>query len=42
VPADGLSTTLSDRERPICWELVVKLDLRGFDFAETYLVPVYK
>jgi hypothetical protein len=42
VPADALTTTLSDRERAVCWELVVTLDLRGFDFAETYLVPIYK
>lgn len=28
-------------DKPIFWELEVKLDLPGLDFRETYLVPVY-
>lgn len=28
-------------DRPVFWELEVKLDLPGLDFIETYLVPVY-
>ena len=39
-PADAPSTQLS-AERPVFWELEVKLDLPGLDFKETYLVPIY-
>jgi hypothetical protein len=40
VPGDLHSTMLS-ADRPIFWEFEAKLDLPGFDFEETYLVPVY-
>jgi hypothetical protein len=39
-PADAPGTALS-ATKPVFWELEVKLDLPGFDFVETYLVPVY-
>jgi len=42
LPADAPTTALAAPERPVYWELEVKLDLRGFDFVETYLVPIYK
>jgi hypothetical protein len=38
--ADAPSTQLS-AVRPVFWELEVKLDLPGLDFAEIYLVPIY-
>jgi len=38
--ADVLPTNLH-ADRPVSWELEVKLDLPGLDFEETYLVPVY-
>ena len=37
---DVLPTSLQ-ADRPVFWELEVKLDLPGLDFEETYLVPVY-
>lgn len=40
LPADAPATQLS-ADKPIFWELEVKLDLPGLDFSETYLVPVY-
>lgn len=40
LPADARSTQLSV-EKPVFWELEVKLDAPGLDFRETYLVPVY-
>lgn len=40
LPADALPTCLS-ADKPVFWELQVKLDLPGLDFDETYLVPVY-
>jgi hypothetical protein len=40
LPADSQPTNLS-AVKPVYWELVVKLDLPGLDFNETYLVPVY-
>jgi hypothetical protein len=40
LPDHGLPTQLS-ADRPVFWELEVKLDLRGLDFNETYLVPIY-
>lgn len=40
VPWDLHSTMLS-ADRPIFWEFEAKLDLPGFDFEETYLVPIY-
>jgi hypothetical protein len=40
LPANAQPTNLS-AEKPIFWELEVKLDLPGLDFNETYLVPVY-
>jgi hypothetical protein len=39
--ADAPPTRLS-ADRPVFWEFEVKLDLPGFDFEETYLVPVYE
>lgn len=39
-PTDTPVTCLSG-ERPVFWELDVKLDLPGLDFEETYLVPLY-
>ena len=40
LPADAKPTQLN-ADKPIFWELEVKLDLPGLDFYETYLVPVY-
>jgi hypothetical protein len=40
LPADAQPTQLS-ADKPVFWELEVKLDLPGLDFNETYLVPVY-
>jgi len=40
VPPDAPSTHLS-AEKPVFWELEVKLDLPGLDFREIYLVPIY-
>ena len=40
LPADAQPTQLS-ADKPIFWELEVKLDLPGLDFNETYLIPVY-
>ena len=40
VPADAPSTCLH-AERPVFWELEVNVQMPGFDFEETYLVPVY-
>jgi hypothetical protein len=40
LPDDALATHLS-ADKPVFWELEVKLDLPGLDFHETYLVPVY-
>jgi hypothetical protein len=40
LPADAQPTNLG-AEKPLFWELEVKLDLPGLDFNETYLVPVY-
>lgn len=37
----GLASTQLSAERPVFWELEVKLDLPGLDFEETYLVPIY-
>jgi hypothetical protein len=37
----GLPTTQLSADRPVFWELEVKLDLPGLDFEETYLIPVY-
>ena len=39
-PHDSKSTEFS-ADMPVFWELEVKLDLPGLDFAETYLVPIY-
>jgi hypothetical protein len=39
-PADAPPTNLS-ADKPVFWELEVKLNLPGLDFNETYLVPVY-
>ncbi len=41
LPADALPTQLS-ADRPVFWELEVKLNLPGVDFRESYLVPVYR
>jgi hypothetical protein len=38
--ADAPPTRLH-ADRPVFWELEVKLDFPRLDFAETYLVPVY-
>ncbi len=40
VPADAQPTQLNN-DKPVFWELEVKLDLPGFNFEETYLVPIY-
>lgn len=40
LPADARPTCLCG-ERPVFWELEVKLDLSGLDFIGTYLVPIY-
>jgi hypothetical protein len=40
LPADARSTQLA-AEKPVFWELEVKLDLPLLGFKETYLVPVY-
>jgi hypothetical protein len=40
LPAEALSTRLS-ADKPLFWELEVKLKLPGLDFSETYLVPIY-
>jgi hypothetical protein len=40
LPADASPTQLS-ADKPLFWELEVKLGLPGLDFNETYLVPVY-
>jgi hypothetical protein len=40
LPKSARSTQLSV-DRPLFWELEVKLDLPGLDFEQTYLVPVY-
>ncbi len=40
LPADALPTCLS-ADKPVYWELEVKLNLPGLDFNETYLVPIY-
>jgi hypothetical protein len=40
LPPDVPSTQLA-AERPVFWELEIKLDLPGLDFEEVYLVPVY-
>jgi hypothetical protein len=40
LPADALPTRLS-ADKPLFWELEVKLGLPGLDFNETYLVPIY-
>lgn len=39
-PVDAPGTNLRDAT-PVFWELEVKLDVPGIDFAERYLVPVY-
>ena len=40
-PADMPGTMLS-ADKPIFWELEIKLDVPGLDFHERYLVPIYK
>jgi len=40
LPVDARPTQLS-ADKPLFWELEVKLALPGLDFNETYLVPVY-
>jgi hypothetical protein len=40
LPADARPTRLS-ADRPVYWELEVRLDLPGLDFKQTYLVPIY-
>ncbi len=40
LPADARPTSLN-ADKPLFWELEVKLDLPGLDFRETYLVPIY-
>jgi hypothetical protein len=41
-PGAGVLPTNLHAERPVFWELEVKLDLPGLDFQESYLVPVYE
>ena len=38
--AEALPTKL-DADRPVYWELDVKLSRPGFDFEERYLIPLY-
>jgi hypothetical protein len=40
-PPGGLPATQLAADLPVFWEFEVNLDLPGFDFEETYLVPVY-
>lgn len=40
-PPGGLPATQLAAELPVFWEFEVILELPGFDFEETYLVPVY-
>jgi hypothetical protein len=40
LPADARPTQLS-ADKPVFWELEIRLDLPGLDFKETYLVPIY-
>jgi hypothetical protein len=40
LPFDAPTTQLS-ADKPVFWELEVKLDLSGLDFNATYLAPVY-
>ena len=40
LPLDALPSRLT-ADKPLFWELEVKLSLPGLDFNETYLVPVY-
>lgn len=40
LPPEARATKLTS-ERPVYWELEVKLSLAGLDFEEWYLVPVY-
>ena len=37
----GSQPTQLSADKPLFWELEVKLGLPGLDFNETYLVPVY-
>jgi len=37
----GLPSTRLGGTSPVFWELEIHLDLPGFDFEETYLVPIY-
>jgi hypothetical protein len=41
LPADARPTKLAS-DRPVFWELEVKLSMPGLDFEEWYLVPVYE
>lgn len=40
-PGAGTLPTNLHSDRPVFWELEVKLDLPGLDFEKAYLVPVY-
>lgn len=40
-PPAGLPPTSLSADQPVFWEFEVTLDLPGFDFRETYLVPLY-
>lgn len=40
LPTSVPPTRLS-ADRPVFWELEVKLDVPGLDFSQTYLVPIY-
>jgi hypothetical protein len=40
LPPDARATRLRS-ERPVYWELEVRLAMAGLDFEEWYLVPVY-
>jgi len=41
-PGSEAPSTNLQADRPVFWELEVKLDLPGLDFEEGYLVPVYR
>ena len=40
-PLAGARPTALSADKPVFWEFEVNLDLPGFDFKETYLIPVF-
>jgi hypothetical protein len=41
-PPEGARPTKINADRPVYWELEVKLSMPGFDFEDRYLVPLYE